>query len=1025
MADALVRFLAPPPPGVGPTPRPAEDQPRWARPLGFTIDLSPQLRDAWMGNGLPARRVSREEALRIPAVKRVRDLIAATIGRLAVREYDPGWHVIENELLAQPEADVPRSVTYAMTAEDLLFEAVAWWRIVEWTPEGWPRRVVRLEARSTTIRQTGKVYTNSINGQSQGMAWEWVPDHELIRFDSPCAALLTAGAQTIRDCMALARSAARNVDNPVPIAYVTPADGAEVEGSNTDVQKILDEFGDALDRSSFPYLNGSLKVVPLSWSPEQLQLGKARDDAILEVARMGGVDPEELGVSTTSRTYANAEQRRLDLLEFTVQPYVVAFYERLSMDDVTFPGNQVRFVTEGFLRADTAGRMDVYAKGRDLGLYPPERLSDIEEVPVEWIKRAQKTAAASTPLPGPRPPAAQEETVASTLHSVPAIGFTAPVIDEIRFGFDLPPAAVAFKADGAKRTVSGMVMPWNIRARSQGYTWEFAPNSLHWSTDSRVKLDKDHGYGTEFGRAIDGTLKMTPTGLAGSFLVGRSAAGDEALNLAADGVYDGFSAYVTFDGEGDGYEPHPDEPAVRRVYSATLRKVALTAMPAFDDARVDSVAATRNGVPTMTAPAPPAAPPAAPVPFDAAAFTASFTAGFTPALAAAVAEAFKPIIDAMPQPQAPERQHIPAGRRPLQVTEPMVYAMNGQGPSFVRDAWKARTEGDHEARERVLKFQRQTEDLVREAMSDPMFAISTGNAGALIPPGFRPEMYVTQLLRGRPLVGAVSRGTLTDASPFNIPSFVSATGATADHVEGVNPTEGSMSVNTVTVSPGATSGLYKITREMADSSNPAIDAIATQAMSESYSQQTEAKLYTELNGANGVGGVITSGFVPSGAQASAVTEDISDATNGKVFLAGIRTAMALYPFRRFAAPDFAFLSQEGTTTFATAVDTTGRPLLPWVGANNAVGTSNTMTQGYFVDGLTFQPAWSMTGNAAGDADAIMGNRNDVWFWESPTLMFRFEERSGPAFVELALFGYSATRVLRPIGLSAVRLTIQA
>jgi hypothetical protein len=38
-------------------------------------------------------------------------------------------------------------------------------------------------------------------------------------------------------------------------------------------------------------------------------------------------------------------------------------------------------------------------------------------------------------------------------------------------------------------------------------------------------------------------------------------------------------------------------------------------------------------------------------------------------------------------------------------------------------------------------------------------------------------------------------------------------------------------------------------------------------------------------------------------------------------------------------------------------------------------------------------------------------------------MFRFEERSGPAFVELALFGYFAVRILRPVGLSGIRLTV--
>jgi hypothetical protein len=72
-----------------------------------------------------------------------------------------------------------------------------------------------------------------------------------------------------------------------------------------------------------------------------------------------------------------------------------------------------------------------------------------------------------------------------------------------------------------------------------------------------------------------------------------------------------------------------------------------------------------------------------------------------------------------------------------------------------------------------------------------------------------------------------------------------------------------------------------------------------------------------------------------------------------------------------------------------------------------------------VDGLAFRPAWAMTENV-GDEAAIILNRNDVWAWESPLLTFRFEEKQGPAVIELALFAYFATKVLRPAGLSSLR-----
>jgi hypothetical protein len=46
----------------------------------------------------------------------------------------------------------------------------------------------------------------------------------------------------------------------------------------------------------------------------------------------------------------------------------------------------------------------------------------------------------------------------------------------------------------------------------------------------------------------------------------------------------------------------------------------------------------------------------------------------------------------------------------------------------------------------------------------------------------------------------------------------------------------------------------------------------------------------------------------------------------------------------------------------------------------------------------------------------------VWVWESPLLTFRFEEKQGPANIELNIFGYFGTHLLRPVGLSGIRIT---
>ena len=403
-----------------------------------------------------------------------------------------------------------------------------------------------------------------------------------------------------------------------------------------------------------------------------------------------------------------------------------------------------------------------------------------------------------------------------------------------------------------------------------------------------------------------------------------------------------------------------------------------------------------------------------------------------------IAGGVKAALENIHDPQADGPQPVRAARFTVGREEP-VYMLNGTGPSLVRDAWYARMHNDDDAQQRIRKFSRQVEDvstvaqarlrfITGQSLGEQFTASSTANAAALIPPGYRPDLFIPQLVQGRPFVNAVSSGIIGNATPFVVPVFGSATGVTADHVEGVNPTDGTLAFTTKTVTPGAISGLLKLNREIVDSSNPAIDQIALAAMRESYARQTEAKVYTLLNGASGQGGTITpsgNGFAASGAQVAYGKSGSATLLNGEVLLALIRNQMALYPFRRFAAPDITLMSQEATSAFAGAKDTTGRPLVPSVGATNTAGMGNALTQGWFVDGLAHVPAWAISGNATTDADTFMFNRADIWAWESPTLLFRYEERSGPAIIELALFGYFATHLLRPVGLSAIRYEILA
>lgn len=1000
-----------------------------------SLQIPAELLSAMTQGGNIAPRISREQALQVPAVLRARNLVVGTLASLPMEFHDKiGNIATPTTLLEQIDPDITNIVTMAQTYEDLFFESVSWWRITEFGWHGYPVSAAHVPHESVHVAGTGDLPSVSriaydipfpVTGQVFIDGYP-VDDSEIIRFDSPNPPLLVHGARAIRQALNLDRTAERYSGEQLPLGYFTDLDGEEPLDED-EAQAAIDKWHEKNKQRAWGYLGG-LKANVLDFNAEQIQLADQRQHAVLEIARATGVDPEDLGVSVTSRTYQNGETRKLFLLDFNLNPYVTTVEQRLSMRDVTPRGYTAHAKLNGFLRSDTLTRMNTYKVGLEVGAYADkDEVREAEGKPP--LTAAQK--AASRPPAQPQPTTEQpteEEPV--TEQKGRTAHFTAG--ESVELTFEGSAQAQSFRVDAEKRTISGLIIPWGQTADNGVAKWKFVKGSLYWSDPNRVKLNLHHDHTQAFAKAV--RIQDTNAGLDASFRVARGPEGDRALSLAEDGVLDGFSVEVYFEDE-DAYEMDSEERGVRLVTNGKLRGVALTAMPAFDDARVTAVAASQKqkGSPKVGEET---TDKDASATFEAkmgefaqtlADSHANLTKELAKSLGESVSEGVKAALENISAPQE-ERGTVRAARYTV-TREAPIYTFNGLGDSLVRDAWYAGRERDSDAIERLRKYRVQQGEMAKLAsqlMAAQAFTPqSTSSASEIIPPGYRPDLYIPELMKGRPLVGACSRGTIANATPFLVPVFESASSASADHVEGTNPSDGTLAFDEKTVTPGAISGRITLTREIVDSSNPAIDQIALAAMRESYNQQTEVKVYTLINGANGVGGTITSGFVPSGAQAATVNVGTDVDAQGAALVRALRMALADYPFARFGAPTDALMGQAATKYLADARDTTGRPLLPSVAPQNAGGLGNAVAQGWSIDGLPHRPSWAMTGVAAGDAQVITLNQSDVWVWESPLLTFRFDEKQGPANIELNIFGYFGAHVLRPVGLSGMRITATA
>jgi hypothetical protein len=380
----------------------------------FEITIPAEMTQGMTSGGTIAPRISRSQALQVPAVLRSRNLIAGTLACLPIHIRDQQRRIATpTTLLEQVDPDVPNVVTFAQTYEDLLFESTSWWRVIETGWHGYPTFAEHISVDRVTI---SGVDLPTLNGQQSSGPFQVfidgkpVPDEEVIRFDSPNPPLLRHAARAIRACLNLDITASNYSETPVPLGVFTPKDGERPRENAKDIQEILDKWNEARRSKVWGYLGRAWDIKELQFNAEQIQLADQRQHAVLEIARAAGIDPEDLGVSTTSRTYQNSEQRRRDLVDFTLTAYMSAVEQRLSMRDVLPRGYEAKVNLDAFLRADTKSRAETYAIGKPVGMYTEEEIRELEDKPS--LTPSQRTAMKPIAIPTPQSAKGVEDAVA-------------------------------------------------------------------------------------------------------------------------------------------------------------------------------------------------------------------------------------------------------------------------------------------------------------------------------------------------------------------------------------------------------------------------------------------------------------------------------------------------------------------------------------------------------------------------------------------------------------------------------------
>jgi len=325
--------------------------------------------------------VSREDALSVPALQRCRNLLAGTIGAIPLELYrkstneelgSPVW-------LEQPSYSQPRSVTIAYTVESLLLYSQAFWQVVEvYNEDGRPSRFEWIaNNRVTATLDSTNTFVKSYAVDGTTLPMEGLGS--LVTFQSLLPGILTTGIQTIRAAIDVQKAATIAASTPMATGYIKNT-GADLDPK--EVSGLLAAWRTARNNRSTAYLTSTLEYNPVSFSPKDMMYGDAIFNLATDIARLCNVPAYYVSADqNNSMTYANVQDERKQFLTMSLQPFISAIEDRLSMDDITARGNVVKFdIDKNFLRTDPLAELAVIEKLLQLDLITQEQAMEMTDL---------------------------------------------------------------------------------------------------------------------------------------------------------------------------------------------------------------------------------------------------------------------------------------------------------------------------------------------------------------------------------------------------------------------------------------------------------------------------------------------------------------------------------------------------------------------------------------------------------------------------------------------------------------------
>jgi len=325
--------------------------------------------------------IDRNFALQVASVSRCRNLLAGVISSidLALYKKSTGEKLGSPIWLEQPDLRQPRSVTIAATVDSLIFYSVAYWRVTSlYSDDGRPSGfewVANNRVTYTTNQYGTEINDYFVDGNKVPMGGIG----SLVTFQSLLPGVLQSASTTIKAAYDIQKASAISAATPMPTG-VLKNNGADLPEAQ--IQGLLAAFKSARQNRSTAYLTSTLEYVPTSFSPKDMTYTESSQYLSTEIARAMNVPAYMISSDmNNSMTYQNIIDGRKEFVAYSLQPYISAIEDRLSMNDITNSQNQVRFaVDDTFLRVDAKERLEIIEKMLTLNLIDVNQARQMEQL---------------------------------------------------------------------------------------------------------------------------------------------------------------------------------------------------------------------------------------------------------------------------------------------------------------------------------------------------------------------------------------------------------------------------------------------------------------------------------------------------------------------------------------------------------------------------------------------------------------------------------------------------------------------